>query len=237
MSWRGFARALENIPIGNCVICGESYSSRTSVTVAGKNICSNCYRKMKNVVNSRIKKINGALDEIEKSISLKNNLKNYSKLVESAKELLIYEKKGFDIFKNFTPSQIIAEYEGKKEQIMLDGIRADIDEALKKSKIAATQSAKITPFNKILMLIEEYKDEIKDKAKLKELELRAKELKYETQVDMFVEDAKKAEFKGDKNKALDKYMEALYLLKNMEISNLKFVTKEKEIEEKILKLK
>lgn len=235
MSWRGFARALENITIGNCKICGQPYSARSSRKVDDKVICSKCHREMVTYCNSRTRKINKAQDEIEDSKSLKNNLNNFNIIIKNTNELSKYTNLGFNIF-NPEPSDIIENWNNDKDKIILDGLEADFKEGIKRSKIATTSNSKITPFKKILANIDEIENEIKNKEKLDKFKLKIKELKYEIQIDNFIEDAKKEQFKGNNKKAINKYKEALYILKNMDTKNLEFFSKENKIEEKILEL-
>ena len=49
------------------------------------------------------------------------------------------------------------------------------------------------------------------------IELELKSLIHKTKLDKFLEAAKKAEFKGNKKKAIDQYQEALYFIRNDDV--------------------
>lgn len=68
------------------------------------------------------------------------------------------------------------------------------------------------------------------------MEIKVRKFLHETQLNAFLEEARKAEFKGNKKKALDQYKEALYFLRNDEIDDSLQAGKIKEIEKKISEL-
>lgn len=86
------------------------------------------------------------------------------------------------------------------------------------------------------MKIFENKELLLNKSKLDEMEIKVRKFLHETQLNAFLEEARKAEFKGNKKKALDQYKEALYFLRNDEIDDSLQAGKIKEIEKKISEL-
>ncbi len=67
-------------------------------------------------------------------------------------------------------------------------------------------------------------------------EAKLRKVIQEIQLSSYLNDAKKAEFKGDKKKALDKYYEALYFLQHDEIDDALQTNEIEDIEAKIKEL-
>ncbi len=69
-----------------------------------------------------------------------------------------------------------------------------------------------------------------------QLEARVRRFSHQTQLNAYLEAARKAEFKGQKKKALDQYLEALYFLRSDEIDDSLQAEKISELEAKISEL-
>ena len=166
---------------------------------------------------------------------MKTRLSRCDLLVEHAKALLEYERKGIPTVSPY-PSQLLTEYTAMRDQIVLEGVTAEVEKALAKAEIASTPSTSINEANKALFKIREGKQELRDQAKLNQLEVRVRHFSHEMQLNAHLEAARKAEFKGQKKKALDQYQEALYFLRNDEIDDSLQAGKIGEIEAKISEL-
>jgi hypothetical protein len=64
----------------------------------------------------------------------------------------------------------------------------------------------------IILFLREGKEDLNITSVLDELESQVLAFSQETQLNAFVESARKAEFKGQKKKAIDQYQEALFFL-------------------------
>jgi len=166
---------------------------------------------------------------------MKTRLSRCDLLVEHAKALLKYERKGIPTVSP-SPSQLLTEYTAMRDQIVLEGVTAEVEKALAKAEISATPRTSINEVNKALFKIREGKQELRDQTKLNQLEARVRRFSHEIQLNAYLEAARKAEFKGQKKKALDQYQEALYFLRNDEIDDSLQAEKIGEIEAKISEL-
>lgn len=119
------------------------------------------------------------------------------------------------------------------DQIVLEGVTEEAEKALAKAEIATTPRISINEANKALLKIREGKKELRDQTKLDQLEARVLRFSHEIQLNAYLEAARKAEFKGQKKKALDQYQEALYFLRSDEIDDSLQAGKIAEIEAKI----
>jgi len=90
---------------------------------------------------------------------------------------------------------------------------------LAKAKLATSSRTSVGEANKALLKIRDAKEELEDPSRLDTLEARVKTFSHETQLNTFIEAARKAEFKGQKKKAIEQYQEALFFLKNDDIDD------------------
>jgi len=166
---------------------------------------------------------------------MKTRLSRCDLLIEHAQALLEYEHNGISTVSP-SPSQLLSEYTDMRNQIVLEGVTAEVEKALNKAEIAVTPRTSINEANKALLKIREGKQELRDHAKLDQLEARVRRFSHETQLNAYLEAARKAEFKGQKKKALEQYQEALYFLKTDEIDDLSQAEEISKIEAKISEL-
>ncbi|MFX0203769.1 MAG: hypothetical protein ACFFCW_47325, partial [Candidatus Hodarchaeota archaeon] len=135
-----------------------------------------------------------------------------------------------------SPSKLLTEFTAMHDQIVLEGVTEEVEKALAKAEIATTPRISINEANKALLKIREGKKELRDQTKLDQLEIRVRRFSHETQLNAYLEAARKAEFKGQDKKALDQYQEALYFLRSDEIDDSLQAEKIGEIEAKISEL-
>jgi len=186
-------------------------------------------------VMNRGRVINDCMSLVAESKNMKTRLSRCDILLEHAQALLKYEHEEIPTLTP-SPSQLLSQYAAMRDQIVLEGIKAEVEKALAKAEIATTPRTSINEANKALLKIREGKQELRDQAKLDQLEARVRRFTHETQLNAYLEEARKAEFKGQKKKALDQYQEALYFLRSDEIDDSLQAEKIGEIEAKISEL-
>ena len=132
--------------------------------------------------------------------------------------MLIYEEKGINICKPL-PSTFIRDYQTENDQLILKAVDTDLSKIDRAQSIGAAPKTIITQITKILLKISDLKNLLKDKTLLDAYEKVATIQLHKTNLFIFIESAKKAEFKGQKKKALDQYYEALYFLNNNDVDD------------------
>jgi hypothetical protein len=215
-----------------CKMCGKS---GWLLSVSDEGLCGSCYPTYINEVQQRFRIITDCIRLVDESKKTETRLSRCDLLVEHAEELRIYQEKGIPTIKP-SPSQLVHDYTRMRDRIILDGVRGAVDKALAKAEVAATAKTSISAANKALLNIQEAREELGDHPVLKQYEARIRGYAQETQLNEYLEKAKKAEFKGDKKKALDQYQEALYFLKTEEIDDSMQDEHIQEIEAKIKEL-
>lgn len=215
--------------MAQCKMCGRK---GFFLSVNANSLCKSCEPIVVMDVQQRGRIINDCIKLVAESKNMKTRLSRCDLLVEHAQALLEYEHKGIPTVSP-SPSQLLSEYTAMRDQVVLEGVTAEVEKALVKAEIAVTPRTSINEANKALLKIREGKQELRDKAKLDQLEARVRRFSHETQLNAYLEAARKAEFKGQKKKAIDQYQEALYFLRSDEIDDSLQAEKIGEIEAKI----
>jgi hypothetical protein len=221
---------------GLCKHCAEQSQCRLcekwTLLITDNGLCYDCDSIVVMEVKQRARIMTDCEELIATSKKMDTRLSRCDLLLEHAQALLKYEKKGIPSI-DPDPSQYLKEYTVKRNQIISEGVTEIVEKALAKAKIATTPSTAITQANKALFEIQEKRQRLSDKPKLDQLESQVRKFIHETQLNAYLEAARKAEFKGQKKKALDQYQEALYFLRDDEIDDSVQAEEIKEIEAKI----
>jgi len=218
--------------MAQCKRCGRK---GFFLSVSENGLCESCESIVVMDIQQRGRIINDCIKLVNESKNMSTQLARYDLLREHTQVLLEYEHRGIPTISP-SPSQFLSEYTTKRDQIVLEGVTAEVEKALARAEIATTPRTSINEANKALLKIREGKKELNDKAKLDQLEDRIRHFSHEKQLNEYLEAARKAEFKGKKKKALDQYQEALYFLRSDDIDDSLQAEKIGEIEAKISEL-
>ena len=172
---------------------------------------------------------------IDESKNMKTRISRCDLLIDILNSLLKYEYKNIMVL-NPPSSQLLLKYKNERHQIIIEEITKKVEETLAKAEIAATPRTSINQAQKALLIIRDGRQELGNHQVLNRLELRIKHFTHKTQLNGFLEAARKAEFKGQMKKAIDQYQEALFFLKNDEINDSKQQEIINKLETKISKL-
>jgi len=199
-------------------------------------------KKMKLIemqVNRHLQIINDSTDIINKSKNFKTILHRFGVIFENIERLKkLQEEYPNENITKPKPLDIEKLYLEEKPKIIKEFISKEAGEIMMKAKEVTGIKAKINMANKTIVKIIEAKKELKEED-IEELNKKEKEIKafvHTIQLDEFLEKAKKMEFMGQKNKALNAYKEALYFLQTDEIDDSLQKEKINEIKSKILEL-
>lgn len=215
-----------------CKYCGKS-GFFLSVTLNG--LCQQCNYIFVMDLKQRARIMQESYKIIDNSKNLSTKLSRCDTIIQHAEELLRYEQKGIPTIQP-SPSELITKTKQVKEDIIIKSLEEDLERAMDKAALASTQSTKTSDLNKVILKIRDFKEILIDNNKINEIEKRANDLRHKIQLEGFLEAAKKAEFKGQKSKAIDQYQEALYFLKSDNIDDESQKEKIEEIENKIKEL-
>ena len=201
--------------MGECRLCKRK---GLFLSVNANGLCKACNPIVVMDVQQRGRIIDDSMKLVASSKKMGTRLSRCDLLLEHAAALTEYENKGIPTISP-APSQLLREYTSTRDQIILEGVQEEVEKALTKAEIATTTRTAITEANKGLLKIREGKRELRDKSKLNQLESRVRNFTHRAQLKGYLETARKAEFKGQKKKAIDQYQEALFFLRNDEIND------------------
>ena len=215
-----------------CKHCGKS---GWLVRVSNNGLCKTCEFTVNSEVAERVRVINSSQDAIEKSKKLDTQLSRYDFMIDQLSELKKYEDRGISTTTP-APSELTRTFREKKDTIAVETLQSEFQRAQEKARTAATARSRTTPLTKMLLRVQDYRNQVSSPEVLSELEATVSSLIHKTQLDGLLEAAKKAEFKGQKKKALDQYLEALYFLRTDDINDSLQQDNLKAIKSKIVEL-
>lgn len=201
--------------MAQCKWCGRS---GWFLFVDQMGLCSNCLPIVAMDIKQRGRIINDSLKLVRESKKIDTRLTRCDLIVQHASALTNYERHGIPTYDPL-PSKLVREFGDLHDEIILDYLKSEFEDARTKVGLSSSVKNKVSLLSKVLLKIRELKKGTKSPAILDPLELQIYQLIHEVQLAGYLDEAKKAEFKGQKRKALDQYYEALYFLKHDEIDD------------------
>lgn len=188
--------------------------------------------------NRNLQIIENSKDIINKSKNFNTILSRFNVIFENIERLKKLEEEYPDVTEP-KPSEIKKFYLNEKEKFIKEFLLEEVEGSMKKARDTIGIKTKINIANKAIIKIIEGRKELKEEENMEELDEKEREIKvfvHKIQLDDFLEKAKKAEFMGQKIKALNFYKEALYFLQTEEIDDSLKKKMTDEIEAKISEL-
>jgi len=136
-----------------------------------------------------------------------------------------------------SPEQILEDIRALREEAIFDAAIPEITDRVAKAKHASSSKTAINEATQALVKIAEARRLSSSPiTELDELESEIREFVRTTQLESYLEAARKAEFKGQIKKAIDQYQEALYFLKTDDIPDNEQASHMTDIEKKLTEL-
>ncbi|MCK5117435.1 MAG: hypothetical protein KAR44_12615 [Candidatus Aegiribacteria sp.] len=194
--------------MAKCRSCGKK---GFLMSVDENGLCRICSQKVYHDAKPRVRILTESMKLAEEGKTLKTRLSRCDLVLENAKHLLTYEKKGIGTISP-SPSEIIGEFIQYRDQIVLEEAKIFADKAISKSEAASTPKTKTSALSQGLVKVREILDESQDSDIDTEIEENLRRMIFTVKLDGFTEAARKAKFKGNNKKAIDQYQEALFLI-------------------------
>lgn len=191
------------------------YCNRSSwfLSFSDHGLCGSCEGMLQRELGQRFRIIGESEDLINSSKVLETQLLRCDVIIEHANAMIPLEQKGI-VTTNPPPSKLIGIFQNKKDELVVRALKSEIKTILEKIQFTVGVKTKVAALSKALLQIRSLKSKVVHPILLDALESQVKGFIHKTQLDSYLEQAKKAEFKGQNKKALDQYYEALYFLKN-----------------------
>jgi hypothetical protein len=218
--------------MGQCRNCGNK---GFFLATDQNGLCAYCQRTVLVVVKQNARLIEDSIRLVEEGKTPGTRLSRCDLLLERAEQLLQYEKKGIPTVSP-APSQLITKYRLRRDEIVSEEILAVVEKATEKARIASSPRAKVSTLNNALLKIREIGKGFGDRSHLESHETALRGLAHKAQLEGYLDEARKAEFKGNLKRAIDQYKEALYFLKNDDVADDIQQSEISEVEAKIRNL-
>ena len=132
--------------------------------------------------------------------------------IDATHQLRCYEERGIPTLES-PPSETIHTIQSGRQTIVLEWIGKELANARSKSQAATTPAGKTRPYSKLLEHFNMIYAELDDTADIKEAETKIRQEMDGVRLRMEIERAQKLAFKGQKKRACEAYLDALFLLR------------------------
>jgi hypothetical protein len=215
--------------MATCRLCNKSgWFLQTSP----EKLCSNCELFWESDVEQHGRIIRESVKLIENSKNFRTRLSRISVAMRSCEQLLKYERHGIETIAT-PPSEAIQKLKNTRQSLAESYVQDELVKARTKSRNAASSTGMVSPFAKVIEKIGELYGEMSDVSKLEILERETREEMDHAHLAGELDKAEKAAFKGQKKKAIDAYLDALFVIKKDSIDDALQQKQITEIESKI----
>jgi hypothetical protein len=215
--------------------CKWCQRSGLFLKVNAEGICKSCVPIIQLEVKERWRVIQESGEIIAKSKNLDTKLSRIDTVIEKLSSLLKYEERQIPVTQPL-PSALIAKYQQIRDNTMVGHLHELMATALAKAEVSVTPKAKIAQLSKVLLKFQEYLPKLKDPQSIAADQHTLTEKIQTIQLAEYLDLAQKAAFKGQTQKALDQYYDALYFLQHDEIDDALQQEQIQAIETKIIAL-
>ncbi|MEE8592400.1 MAG: hypothetical protein V3T35_13880 [Spirochaetia bacterium] len=202
--------------MATCKLCDKS---SWLLRVSQDGVCYKCEAIQSQMIGRKVQIIRESADLVETGKTLKTRLGRCDDIIRIASELIDYEQRGIQTT-DPPPSRLIDEFRVEKDNILIEHAREEVRKTLARAELRTTPRTQITEASKAILKIQDIRKEYGlDVPVLGELETNARRFMHRAELQGFLTEAEKAEFKGNKKKALDQYQEALFFLQRDDIDD------------------
>lgn len=198
-------------------------------------LCRTCAPIWSSTVAQAVRVINESLEIARGTKSLGTLISRSRLAIEQCRTLRRYEQRGLTST-DPAPSQFLNHLEAEREKALLEWLDAEIIKVRAKSQAATTPAAKTRPFSKLLEAFTDIYAELDDVTKIETRELMIRHEMDALRLDIELDKAERLAFKGQRKRALDAYLDALYLLRKDSIPDNRQQAEVSRIESKIREL-
>ncbi len=218
--------------MAKCLLCNDS---GWFLKTTRDGLCEPCAVAVASEVSSATRVVNQSLDIASATKKLDTMLSRLSVAENGCRQLLKYEGKGIRTT-DPAPSALIEDIEAARRSGVLNWIDREMSAARAKSDAATTPAAKTRGYSKLLENISSIYSEVAFTRDLAAAETKVRKELDTLRLNIEIERAEKLEFKGQKKRACDAYLEALFLLRGDSIPDDEQQPEIDKIESKIRQL-
>ena len=215
--------------------CKNCQKSGWFLSVSPDGMCETCAPAVAQEATSVVRVVKESLKIAESTRTLGTLLSRYGVAIDRCSQLLPYERRGIAIT-DPPPSGVIRDIKSARRDRLLSWVADELAAAHKKSQAATTPAAKIRPFSKLLENMGTIYSSAPDLDDLVSKEAEIRRALDGARLRSELERANKLAFKGQKKRACDAYLDALYILRTDSIPDNEQEGDAAKIEAKIREL-
>jgi hypothetical protein len=219
--------------MGRCILCGKG---RLFSLFTRRRICHLCLISLDSARDRLMSSLRDPKLLSESSGKFQTRLSQCDSIIKHAQTLLEYEEKGIRTTTP-SPSEIITSYGQVRGEILVQQMRAEVQELLDRAKQQGVLEDPIAIADEALLKIYAVRKEVGETPQLSELETLVIRFIHECQWRSRFEKARHAEERGHTGEALKHYRKALHMLQTGEMDSSLRQSRFSEIVKKIKELK
>ena len=218
--------------MGRCLLCDNSgwFMKTTS-----DGLCEACEQGRRLELASTVRVINQSLEIASSTKKLDTMLSRFGVAENACRQLLKYESHGIPAT-DPTPTRFIEGIASTRQSTVLEWIERELSAARAKAEAATTPAGKTRGFSKLLENINTIYAEVDDPREIREVETAVRKELDSVRLRVEIGRAEKLAFKGQKKRACEAYLDALYLLRSDSVPDEEQRAEADQIEAKIKEL-
>ena len=218
--------------MARCSLCSKSgFFLKTN----RDGVCETCEVGLVAEVSSAARVIKQSIEIAETTKNLHTMLSRLNVAEGNCRQLLQYEERGVRTI-DPAPSELIKITKSTRRTAVLDWIERELLAARAKSKAATTPTNKTGGYSKLLEKIGAIYAEVDFTTEIRAVELEVRRELDAVRLKVDIERAEKFAFKGQKKRACDAYLDALFLLRSDSIPDHEQEADISQIESRIREL-
>lgn len=212
-----------------CKVCGCS-GLFFGVDAAG--LCTSCGHLLSLEIAQRTRLIEDGLRSAEQTVNPHSKIARLDETLSQLEALSKYEERGIQTLPA-SPAAMLVEIRARKDEVVAQAAQVDVTETLSRVQETALPEAKVALYNALLLRLAEYRRRMSDPKRLGPIEEGVQSAVRRIRLNAPLERARLAEARGQREKALAAYREALAFLKSSDPERAALADRLPEIEERI----
>ena len=218
--------------MARCLFCNKS---GWFLKITRDGLCDSCEAGWAAEVASTTRVINQSLAIATSTKKLDTMLSRFGVAEDGCRQLLKYETRGIPTT-DPSPSDFVRNITSARRSAIMEWIDRELSAARAKSDAATTPASKTRGYSRLLESINSVYAEIEDPSEIREAETAVRRELDTVRLKVEIARANKLAFKGQKKRACEAYLDALYLLREDSVPDAEQRAEIDDIESKIREL-
>lgn len=198
-----------------------SYCARSGLFlgVSQRRLCNTCEERVSAYEQVIFSSIRGHQAQMDSARAPAQAFMLAGAIRQTAAPLLELQTRGIALSGDYDLQHFVDNCQDQAESVATNILIDRLSAARLKASVAVTHKARVKEYSKVLLDIETARPSFRNRASLDRIKAEASEELNAAQLEELLEKAHKAEFKGQRAKALDAYRDALYFLQHDDIDD------------------